>query len=43
MTDEGLIPYLFNEQNLSNLDNLLETDYLFINFPHLNLIIIYLF
>lgn len=33
MTDEGLIPYLFNEENLSNLDNLLEADYLFINFP----------
>lgn len=31
--DEGLIPYLFNENNFDNLDELLETDYLFINFP----------
>lgn len=31
--NEGLFPYLLNEQNLEFLDELLDTDYLFINFP----------
>ena len=31
--DMGLNPYLLDEENLSALDSLLETDYLFINFP----------
>lgn len=30
---EGLNPFLLNEENLDSLDDLLETDYLFINFP----------
>ncbi len=33
LVNEGLHPYLLNEENLNNLDNLLDTDYLFINFP----------
>ncbi|MDY0051309.1 MAG: hypothetical protein RBR65_02105 [Aliarcobacter sp.] len=31
--DEGFSSYILNENNLESLDNLLETDYLFINFP----------
>lgn len=31
--NEGLDPYLLNEENLDSLDELLECDYLFINFP----------
>lgn len=31
--NEGFIPYLLNEEKLDFLDELLETDYLFINFP----------
>jgi len=31
--NEGLNPYLLNEQNLQFLDELLDCDYLFINFP----------
>ena len=31
--DEGLFAYILNENNLEFLDQLLETDYLFINFP----------
>lgn len=31
--NEGLDPYLLNEENLDFLDELLECDYLFINFP----------
>lgn len=30
---EGLSPFLLNEENLDSLDDLLQTDYLFINFP----------
>ena len=30
---KGLIPFLLNEEDLSSLDDLLETDILFINFP----------
>lgn len=33
MVSEGLYPYLFDEENLENLDSLLESDYIFINFP----------
>lgn len=33
LTDEGFSPYLLNEKNVDYLDILLETDYLFINFP----------
>ena len=33
MINEGLIPYLLNEENLENLENLLDSDYVFINFP----------
>jgi nucleoside-diphosphate-sugar epimerase len=31
--DEGLFAYILNENNLEFLDQLLDTDYLFINFP----------
>lgn len=31
--EEGFSSYILNENNLESLDNLLETDYLFINFP----------
>jgi len=31
--EEGLFPSLFNEKSFDALDNLLDTDYLFINFP----------
>jgi nucleoside-diphosphate-sugar epimerase len=31
--EEGLIPFFLNEDKLDFLDDLLETDYLFINFP----------
>jgi nucleoside-diphosphate-sugar epimerase len=31
--DEGFSPYILNEYNLKSLDQLLDTDYLFINFP----------
>lgn len=31
--NEKLSPFLLNEDNLNSLDDLLETDYLFINFP----------
>lgn len=31
--EENLSPFLLNEENLDSLDDLLETDYLFINFP----------
>ncbi|KAB7884874.1 GDP-L-fucose synthase [Poseidonibacter ostreae] len=31
--EEGLVPFLLNEESLDSLDDLLETDYLFINFP----------
>lgn len=30
---EGFSPFLLNEENLDSLDDLLQTDYLFINFP----------
>lgn len=33
LIDKGLVPYLLNEEDYSFLDNLLNTDYLFINFP----------
>ncbi|WP_320034464.1 hypothetical protein [Halarcobacter sp.] len=33
MLGEGLIPHLLDEDNLENLDSLLDTDYIFINFP----------
>jgi len=33
MINEGLIPYLLNEENLDNLEELLYSDYVFINFP----------
>lgn len=33
LISEGYEPYLLNEHELSYLDDLLETDYLFINFP----------
>jgi len=33
MINEGFIPYLLNEENLKNLDELLASDYVFINFP----------
>ena len=31
--DDGLFAYVLNENNLESLDQLLDTDYLFINFP----------
>lgn len=31
--NEGLIPFLLNENSLESLDEILDTDYLFINFP----------
>ena len=31
--DEGLASYILNEDNLDSLEQLLETNYLFINFP----------
>ena len=31
--DEGLSPFLLNENNFEFLDDLLDTNYLFINFP----------
>ncbi|MBU3013752.1 hypothetical protein KO488_03220 [Poseidonibacter lekithochrous] len=31
--EEGLFPFFLNEENLDSLDDLLETNYLFINFP----------
>ena len=31
--NEGLIPFLLNEKNFDFLDDLLDTDYLYINFP----------
>ena len=31
--DEGLSSYVLNENHLESLDELLDTDYLFINFP----------
>ena len=33
LINEGLDPYLLNESAFQNIDTLLETDYLFINFP----------
>ena len=33
MINEGFIPYLLNEENLESLDELLSSDYVFINFP----------
>lgn len=33
LINNGLTPYLLNETNFDNLKELLETDYLFINFP----------
>ncbi len=33
LIDEGYSPYLLNEEEFDNLDKLLDTDYLFINFP----------
>lgn len=33
LKDMGFIPYLLNEENINNLDKLLNTNYLFINFP----------
>lgn len=30
---EDFLPYILNEENISNLEYLLDTDYLFINFP----------
>ena len=33
MINEGFSPYLLNEENLENLDELLNSDYVFINFP----------
>lgn len=33
LINKGLVPYLLNEKDYSFLDNLLDTDYLFINFP----------
>ncbi|WP_072681803.1 GDP-L-fucose synthase [Arcobacter sp. LA11] len=33
LINEGLSPYLLNEENYNNLEELLDTDYLFINFP----------
>ena len=31
--EEGLFPFFLNEENLDSLDDLLDTNYLFINFP----------
>lgn len=33
MINEGLSPYLLDEDNLENIDTLLESDFIFINFP----------
>jgi len=33
MRDEGFIPFILNEENFEELDELLNTDFLFINFP----------
>lgn len=33
LINKGLVPYLLNEKDYSFLDNLLDTDYLFVNFP----------
>lgn len=33
LISKGLVPYLLNENDFTNLDTLLDTDYLFINFP----------
>lgn len=33
MINEGFFPYLLDEENLQNLDELLKSDYVFINFP----------
>jgi len=33
MISEGLSPYLLDENNLENIDTLLESDFIFINFP----------
>ena len=41
--DEGLSSYILNEDNLDSLEQLLDTNYLFINFLLLNLMIMFFF